>query len=37
MPPWFFDDILADEPDWARLLFIAPIELDGRQASSNWL
>jgi hypothetical protein len=29
------DEILRDEPDWAGLLFIAPIELDKRDVSPN--
>jgi hypothetical protein len=29
------DDALRDEPEWARILFVAPIELDERQVSRN--
>ncbi len=29
------DEILRDEPDWAGLLFVAPIELDEREMSLN--
>jgi len=29
------DDALRDEPDWDGKLFVAPIELDGRDVSAN--
>ena len=29
------EEILNDEPDWAGLLFLAPIELDERELSLN--
>ena len=29
------EEILKDEPDWAGLLYVAPIELDSRQVSAN--
>jgi hypothetical protein len=28
-------DCTRDEPDWIGLLYVAPIELDGRDTSSN--
>jgi hypothetical protein len=29
------EDILSDEPDWAGLFYVAPIELDERDVSPN--
>jgi hypothetical protein len=29
------EEILRDEPDWVGLLYVAPIELDDRDVSSN--
>jgi hypothetical protein len=29
------EEILRDEPEWAGLLYVAPIELDERDVSSN--
>jgi hypothetical protein len=29
------EDALRDEPDWFLTLFVAPIELDERELSSN--
>jgi hypothetical protein len=29
------DDTLRDEPEWAGALFVAPIELDERDLSTN--
>jgi hypothetical protein len=29
------DEIRLDEPDWATLLYVAPIELDERDVSLN--
>jgi hypothetical protein len=29
------EEVLGDEPDWAGLLFVAPIELDERDVSAN--
>jgi hypothetical protein len=29
------EEILNDEPDWAGVLFVAPIELDERELSLN--
>ena len=28
-------DVLADEPDWKRRLFVAPIELAGPESASS--
>jgi hypothetical protein len=28
-------DAVGDEPDWANLLFVVPIELDERRVSTN--
>lgn len=30
-----FEDAIKDEPDWAGILYIAPIELDERGVSPN--
>ena len=29
------EDAIRDEPDWAGLLYVAPIELDQREMSPN--
>jgi hypothetical protein len=29
------EDAIRDEPDWAGILYVAPIELDGRSLSAN--
>jgi hypothetical protein len=29
------EDAINDEPDWARILYVAPIELDEREVSPN--
>jgi len=29
------EEVLGDEPDWAGLLYVAPIELDEREMSAN--
>ncbi|HEY8629201.1 MAG TPA: hypothetical protein VIL73_01485 [Gaiellaceae bacterium] len=29
------EDAIKDEPDWAGILYIVPIELDEREASPN--
>jgi hypothetical protein len=29
------EDVLGDEPDWASLIYVAPIELDERNVSAN--
>jgi hypothetical protein len=29
------EDAVGDEPDWADLLYVAPIELDERDISAN--
>jgi hypothetical protein len=29
------EEIIRDEPDWAGLIYVAPIELDERNVSAN--